>query len=381
MAWIPPTDTWNDISLTLRGNISHRMTLPEGDGNKSTERDAINWLGRKIFTFPFSFTVGVNSLTPQFAPIGSDHVLTLNIPMASGPGVTAGLISKTDYDKFNAGFAPAGTVDQYVRGDGSIGSLGRGLINDVDHNPTLDIASKILVSPVISPIWTLYKNDGITPYGTPTSTAKNLIVDKGVVGYISATFQYPIPVSTEAVPTGVFGDFGTIIPAPGTPSVAFTNSGNPITANISFSESMVRAKSGFVANLSTGQVDFASGNSTTFDSTSITFQGRGCMIFSSSSTLSSGAIEAVLNSDLFQSGRSRTFNSVTSGSANYAFYVYDAALGNCTSVIQDDALPVFGAFSFLSNVTITNSANYSMAVIVMRSNSTGAFVGNKLAFS
>lgn len=46
-----------------------------------------------------TFANGFTGTTPAFSPAGSVH--TLNIPMASAASVTAGLISKTDYDSFN----------------------------------------------------------------------------------------------------------------------------------------------------------------------------------------------------------------------------------------------------------------------------------------
>jgi len=375
----PPISNWNDLSLTLRIGLGHDMTLEEGDGNKIAASAAINWIGNRIFTFPFSYLIGYTGTAPEFSSVVNNQ-LTLNLPMARGAGVAAGLISKEEFDKFDNSYpAPEGTVDQYVRGDGSIGTWGQGLTTDPSHNATLDLASKTLVTPVISTTWTLFNTDGTTPYSPATSTVKNVTVDKGVIGHISSTFLYPAPDPDEAVPTSVFGDYGTTIPAPGVPSAVFTNGGNTITVNTTFSETLARAKSGLV--VVGEQVQFAAGNNNTSDSTSITFLGRGCMIFSASSSLNAAAIQAVLNTDNFQSTRTRTFNGVTSGSGNYTYYVYDAALGNCTNVIQNGALPVFTAFSFLSNVSITNAAGFVMNVIVMRSNATNAFTAANLAFS
>lgn len=46
-----------------------------------------------------TLAIGTSGLTPAFSSSGGVH--TLNIPMASSAGVTAGLISKIDYDNFN----------------------------------------------------------------------------------------------------------------------------------------------------------------------------------------------------------------------------------------------------------------------------------------
>lgn len=47
-----------------------------------------------------TFANGTSGLSPAFSSVGTTH--TLNIPLASVSSVTAGLISKTDYDNFNA---------------------------------------------------------------------------------------------------------------------------------------------------------------------------------------------------------------------------------------------------------------------------------------
>lgn len=47
-----------------------------------------------------TFANGASGTAPAFSSVGTTH--TLDIPLASGGGVTAGLISKTDYDNFNA---------------------------------------------------------------------------------------------------------------------------------------------------------------------------------------------------------------------------------------------------------------------------------------
>ncbi|MGZ3806012.1 MAG: beta strand repeat-containing protein, partial [Pseudobdellovibrionaceae bacterium] len=46
-----------------------------------------------------TFAIGTSGNSPAFSSVTSTH--TLNIPLASTAGVTAGLISKTDYDNFN----------------------------------------------------------------------------------------------------------------------------------------------------------------------------------------------------------------------------------------------------------------------------------------
>lgn len=288
---------------------------------------------------------------------------------------------------------PTGTTNQYIRGNGSLGNIGQGLIVN-GNDLTLDLNATTLVSPTISTSWTLYRNDGTTPYVPPTSTSKTLIVDKGVRAFISSTYQYPAAGAGQSLPIAVTGNYGTTLPGPATPSSPpFTNGGTAITSNTqttnSYSVTLSKPKSGLV--VSGSQVVFASGNDTTTDTTSISFQGRGVMTFNTATSLSAAQIEAVYNATIdtgtntngakFQTTRARTFASVTASGGTYTYYLLDNALGQPTNVIQNGALPVFGAFQFLSNVTITNAAGISIPIIVMRSNATDAFTAASLAFS
>lgn len=79
--------TWSDPSTASGSGISQ-----------------LNGLSAGVQTF----AVGTGGTAPAFASGGSTH--TLNIPLASTPAVTAGLISKSDYDKFNAGTSGSNTV-------------------------------------------------------------------------------------------------------------------------------------------------------------------------------------------------------------------------------------------------------------------------------
>lgn len=265
---------------------------------------------------------------------------------------------------------------------GTVYGLGQGIILDPLDRLTLDLESKTLVTPVISVNWTLFKatNDGSgnpIPYEVPTSTSKALVVDKGVRANFTATYLYPIPSAIQALPISTSGAFGTILPAPSTPSTPLTI--NNITVNTTWTQTLAKPKSGLV--VSGSQVVFPTGNDTTSDSFSITFRGRGTLAYFTDPVLTAAQIESVLNGGLFQSTRARTFTGVTASGGKYTYYLYDAALGNVTSIIQNGALPVLGAFQFLTQVAITNAAGFVMNVIVLRSNATDAFNNASLAFS
>jgi hypothetical protein len=70
-----------------------------------------------------TFVVGTSGTAPAISSSGAIH--TLNIPMASSAGVTAGLISKADYDTFNAKLGAGGVIAVSGGGTGAT-SLGAG---------------------------------------------------------------------------------------------------------------------------------------------------------------------------------------------------------------------------------------------------------------
>ena len=269
-----------------------------------------------------------------------------------------------------------GEKDLMAKGDtmGDI-SLGAGLTT-ASNAITLDLTSKALVSLVITHTWVLKKNDGLTSYGANSNT-KNLVVDKGCKVDLSATFQYPAPSASQAAPTSVSGSWGTSLPAAGVSSPALAIAA--IATSQSFYATLAKPKSGLIVVGS--QVQFASGNDSTTDSISISFQGRGVLAYFTQALLTAADIEGVLNTGAFQTSKARTFTTVTASGGKYTYYLLDAALLQPTSVIQNGALPVFGAFQFLAQVNITNAAGLSMPVIVMRSNGTDAFSNATLAFS
>ncbi|MDG0815952.1 tail fiber domain-containing protein [Bdellovibrio svalbardensis] len=110
-------------------------TLPAGDGtaNQVLKTDGAGNLG---WTTPSAggitslggltasaqtFAIGTAGTAPAFSSATSTH--TLNIPMASTASVTAGLISKTDYDAFNTKLGTASTFSGDVSGTSSTMSV------------------------------------------------------------------------------------------------------------------------------------------------------------------------------------------------------------------------------------------------------------------
>jgi hypothetical protein len=79
--------------------------------------------------------------------------------------------------------------------------------------------------------------------------------------------------------------------------------------------------------------------------------------------------------------RSRTISNVTAGAGLYLYYAYKSEAGDLTSIIQDGAAPVLGAFTKQSDIVGTNTNGASVTYRVYRSNATQAFTNNTLAFS
>lgn len=92
------------------------------------------------------------------------------------------------------------------------------------------------------------------------------------------------------------------------------------------------------------------------------------------------AILAFGNTSLTNS-KSRTINNVTATGGTYTYYIYAASAGNLTSIIQDGAAPVIGAFTKLTDVTGTNSYGADVTYRIYKSNATNAFTNNTLTFN
>jgi hypothetical protein len=76
----------------------------------------------------------------------------------------------------------------------------------------------------------------------------------------------------------------------------------------------------------------------------------------------------------------RTITSVTAPINNYTYYCYNASAGDLTTVIQDGASSILGAFTKLPDVIGINNSGASVTYRVYRSNAPQAFTNNTLEF-
>jgi hypothetical protein len=93
----------------------------------------------------------------------------------------------------------------------------------------------------------------------------------------------------------------------------------------------------------------------------------------------SNTIDSILDSDRVWTATCSAANDTL---GNYTYILYPASYGDLSTIIQNGALPVLGAFTKLGDYTITNAYGASISVRVYKSNSDKAFSnGTTLAIS
>lgn len=103
-----------------------------GLGNVSNHAQLYNLNGLTAQVQHFA-TPGAAGLSPNWSSVGSNHIL--NLPMANASSVTAGLISKSDYDRFNT--AATSNINTLT----TTGNAGRAVISGQNLNiPNYSIA-------------------------------------------------------------------------------------------------------------------------------------------------------------------------------------------------------------------------------------------------
>ena len=96
-----------------------------GLGNLTNNAQIYNLNGLTAQVQNFT-TPGFAGIAPGWVSTGQDH--TLNIPMASASSVTAGLISKVDYDHFNSSFSNR-VINVTTIGNNGVASLSSNVLN------------------------------------------------------------------------------------------------------------------------------------------------------------------------------------------------------------------------------------------------------------
>jgi hypothetical protein len=112
----------------------------------------------------------------------------------------------------------------------------------------------------------------------------------------------------------------------------------------------------------------------------ISGQFKSFLGFSSNATLTSAQIIALVNGDL-STTKNRNYTGLSAGAGNYLYYCYRESYGDLSNIILDGASAILGAFTKLSNVSVTNSFGIVELYTVYRSNAVNAFNNNSLNFS
>ena len=130
-----------------------------------------------------------------------------------------------------------------------------------------------------------------------------------------------------------------------------------------------------------------SGAAITGASTSIAFQWRNYLAASSTIVSDNSTAQTVLAATVTSQLDSDRVWTATCGAANdtlgnFTYIIYPASYGDLTSVIQNGATPVLGAFTKIGDFTVTNAYGSSISVRVYKSNADKAFAsGTTLAIS
>jgi hypothetical protein len=144
--------TYTDGQLLIgnsNGNTLSKATLTAGDGVKITNGNGtikldidvpggLGGIGTVRNVDPITVTASGNTFTSTVTNATSTPAISLTIPLASEAGTTAGLLSKADYDVFNAKVAPNATITGATKT--KISYDAKGLITSGADATTADIA-------------------------------------------------------------------------------------------------------------------------------------------------------------------------------------------------------------------------------------------------
>lgn len=224
-----------------------------------------------------------------------------------------------------------------------------------------------LPTPTLSGNWTVYNqsNEVVTP--TPSFP-----LEYGYKAKYSGTWKWNTS-SGQKAPTKTSGNWGTTLPAKNTNSSVFTS--GYVTTNTTYSQTIYADKMGLM--VSGTNVVPASGQDSKSANTSVSFSNRIYYGVSDKNVPTEEIVKKLTNK---LGGKSNTISGITTTNSQYYYYVYPKTLGKLTTIIQDGATPVIGAFKCIDTLSITNSAGLSIPLYVYISNNPGAFTNNTLKF-
>ena len=247
------------------------------------------------------------------------------------------------------------------------------LQNILDSKLDLNFDTKTLVLPIITPSFTFTLQDGITNYSFTLS--KNITVDVGCIGSLTATYLYPVPSSTEHLPTSATGSWNTELPAVDTNSSVFTYTN--ITSDYQLVVNLFRNKTGLMTI--NNKLSEPVGTDSSQDLYNIFFRHKYYFGTSSSTSLDSTGIKS-LSTSAFCQNREINFTGITAADEDYLYYCYPTSFGTLNGAVLNIAEAILGAFTNISTTSIINDGGLSVDYFVYRSNADGAFSNDSISF-
>lgn len=234
----------------------------------------------------------------------------------------------------------------------------------------LALFDQILVSPTISSSWTIKAQDGTQK---STSSNNSITVETGAKVDLSSTFKW-VHTDTNKDPRSCSGSYGTNLPASGVNSSLLTRT--DLTTNSTFTVTLSAPKQGLM--VSGTSVVAPSGNDTKSASCGVTFQHRRYWGITTSAIPTEADVKSFTSTNL-SSNKNNSANSVTTTNTQYYCYAYPKALGVLSTIIQDGAEPVLGAFT-QRELNIVNEYGATIPYYVYTTNNPGAFTNATLEF-
>ncbi len=201
-----------------------------------------------------------------------------------------------------------------------------------------------LPNPHITGTWTFYSNGGTTVNDSeisPVPNSRNPILENGYKASFSGTYKWTSETGKKD-PTSVEGSSNwSDLPESDTNSSTYTSP--QLTTNTTIKIGICADKTGLMVGSNGKDVLPAQGVDTTRDSVFVQFQHRRFWGVLNTNTPSETDIEGLQNE--LSTSRACTKNSITATPQQWFIYAYPKSLGNLTTIIQDGATPVLGAFT------------------------------------
>lgn len=351
------------------------------------------WSGSTYIEISQSIALGETSSTAYAGDKGKAVTDRVNEVYGSNSVISG--TTDVVFDDDDSSDSTLSAADALVAWDGSNGtsdlkipyatSSKAGVMSSTDKGRMDDIYTGLydgnleLVSPTITGTWTFYNQSdeevaASSIANNPTTTGSPTLED-GYKAQFSGTYVWTSE-DGKKDPTSLGTSNWSTLTASGVTSDTYTS--DKLTTGTTIRVTLQAAKTGFMVNSSDSSIIPASGNDTTTATRTVSFSYRRYFGVMTGNTVSEANIKA-LSSEL-SSSKSKTITGITCDTTQYYVYAYPQSLGTLSTIIQDGATPVLGAFT-QSTLTITNDAGKSVPLYVYVSNNPGAFTSAQLAFS